>query len=274
MLTIVAGVASDTGRKRKNNEDSWLVFEPKSKRLIKTKGRLYAVADGMGGAVAGEVASRLALDELKKQYFWGIQAALPEKCLEQAVLAAHEAVWRKAFAEPEYTGMGSTLTAVVLKDEAAHIAQVGDSRAYLVRGVTIKQLTRDHTVVANLVYKGELDPAEAWNHPQRHVLTQALGSRKEITVELRSYPVGAGDILILCTDGLYNLVLEEDIRDTVTATSNCQEAAERLIKLANERGGHDNITALVLRIGRPKKSLTLNNLSFWKAKSVSFISIK
>jgi protein phosphatase len=224
----------------------------------------------MGGAVAGEVASRLALDELKKQYFWGIQAALPERCLEQAVLAAHESVCRKAFAEPEYTGMGSTLTAVVLKDEIAHIAQVGDSRAYLVQGATIRQLTRDHTVVANLVYKGDLDPAEARNHPQRHVLTQALGGRKLITVELSSHPVGAGDIFILCTDGLYNLVIEEEIRGTVTATSNCQEAAERLTKLANERGGHDNITALVLRIGRSKRLWGISNFSFWRANSSVF----
>ncbi len=252
---VQSGVASDTGQRRKNNEDSWLICEPEGELNLKTKGRLYAVADGMGGSVAGEIASRLAVRELQKYYFAEVPSQPPQEALRKAFQAAYESIRRKAMAEPELTGMGTTLTAVALRDNIAYVAHVGDSRAYLIRDKEIIQLTRDHTVTASLVEKGEITPEQAKTHPQRHVLLQALGGRKQPTVELLTVPVKPKDVFILCSDGLYNAVSDDEIKEIITSAPDIQKAAGTLVALANQRGGRDNITVVVVKKVKPANLL-------------------
>jgi protein phosphatase len=229
-MKLVAGVATDVGRVREGNEDSYLVEPP-----------LYAVADGMGGAKAGEVASQLALQTIADlQRSGGAR-------LEDEVVAANKIVYARANQEERFAGMGTTLTAALATAEAVHMAHVGDSRAYLLRAGALRQLTRDHTLVDRMVQAGEITRDEADVHPHRNVLLRALGT--EPSVEVESFDVGLleGDRLLLCSDGLTVMVTEEQIKAILEASAgDPQDAADRLVRAANRAGGVDNITAIVI----------------------------
>ncbi len=229
-MKITAGVATDIGRVRDGNEDSYLSQEP-----------LFAVADGMGGHKGGEVASQLALDTLESGFRM-------ESGLAEQIRGANAAVFERSRADTAVQGMGTTLTAVVLHDMAATFAHVGDSRAYLLRAGDLRRLTEDHTLVNRLVRSGEITEAEAEVHPHRSVLTRALGTDPGVEVDEFTVTLTDGDRLLLCSDGLTGMVTEEQIAAILGAAPDPQDAADRLVRAANRAGGVDNITVVVLDV--------------------------
>ena len=184
-MRVVVGVASDIGRVRERNEDSYLVEPP-----------LYAVADGMGGARGGDVASSLALDKMEEQFHEG------KKSLGELIRSANRVVFERSISDRKVSGMGTTLTAATVDDSGAHLGHVGDSRAYLLRAGALRQLTDDHTLVNRMVKAGEITQEEAGAHPHRNVLTRSIGTEPEVVVDEEDVPLIDGDRLLLCSDGL------------------------------------------------------------------------
>jgi protein phosphatase len=257
------------GRVRKNNEDAFLVSaldgeEPLVNGLrptspIRQTGILAAVADGMGGAATGEIASREGLSSLAVSLFghWGrfpvaraVEADLLV-ALQRATEAASSAVGRYADVERASRGMGSTLTAVVIWNGHAFLAQVGDSRAYLFREGRLVQLTEDQTLVCELINQGSLTPEQAKVHPQRSVITQALGCTDPIRVALGKATLRRGDRLLLCTDGLHGELSDERISEILGMGQPAKETLERMLQEALDKGGRDNITALLMELSDP-----------------------
>ncbi len=231
-MRITAGVVTDIGRVRQKNDDSFVVEPP-----------LYAVADGMGGARAGEVASQLALSTITEMQKAGTAS------LEDEVREANRIVFARAGEDDRYAGMGTTLTAVLASPEAIHLAHVGDSRAYLARAGTLRQLTRDHTLVDRMVQAGEITRDEAEVHPHRNVLLRALGTEPKVDVDADDIGLLEGDRVVLCSDGLTTMVAEDQILAILDATAGKpQDAADRLVRAANRAGGIDNITVIVLDV--------------------------
>ena len=233
---------SDIGCQRENNEDCFAYWEPDTDEQFERKGRLAIIADGMGGYEGGQEASRLAVETVRDVYSRAPNGD-PQAALVRALQSAHECIRNYANGHPGHYGMGTTCTALVLKGDSLHFAHVGDSRLYLARGAEISQLTRDHSYVSRLVQSGLISLKEAENHPQRHILTAALGNANELVPHIPEHPVPleTGDILILCTDGLWGQVSPGELRDVV-CTKPPAEACRELVKLARERGGPDNIT--------------------------------
>jgi protein phosphatase len=239
---------SDVGCVRENNEDSFLYWEPASTADFKRKGRLAVIADGMGGYEGGQEASRLAVGTVREVYD-AVVRDNPRSALLEAFAEAHHRIQGYASRHPELQGMGTTCTAVVILGNRLYIAHVGDSRLYLVRGGKISRLTRDHSYVGRLVESGIVRPEDAEKHPQRHILTAALGAGLEVAVESPDEPIAleGEDDLLLCTDGLWGVVKDEELMASAIHNSPA-ECCQALVKLARERGGPDNITLQVLRI--------------------------
>jgi serine/threonine protein phosphatase PrpC len=256
MATVTFAHLTDTGRVRTRNEDALGAFEPDDPELRRSRGRLFVVADGMGGHARGDVASRLAVETLRSTYYdAGRVEPLPE-ALRISVQIANEAVYRENRLTGAEPPMGTTLTALVIRDHDAFVAHVGDSRAFLVRGRQIRQLTEDHSLVAELVRGGVLNATEAEHHPSAHVILRALGLAENVAIEAQGpLPLHRGDTLVLCTDGLTRQVRPHEIRRLATSRSP-RLGCERLVSLANERGGPDNITLLLIRFG-PQSLLRL-----------------
>lgn len=239
---------SDVGCQRENNEDALSYWEAQSDDEFKRKGRLALVADGMGGYEGGQEASRLAVETIRDVYDHD-PGPDPRDALLNGFRVAHERIRQYAEAHPEFQGMGTTCTALALNDLRLYYVHVGDSRLYLVRGNSISRLTKDHSYVGRLVESGILNSEEAERHPQRHILTAALGAGGEVIADSPASPVALeiGDTLLLCTDGLWGLVHEPEILKVVEeheAAGACSE----LVKMARERGGPDNITVQILRL--------------------------
>lgn len=239
---------SDVGLQRTDNEDSYLYWEPESDHEFRRKGRLAIVADGMGGYEGGQEASRLAVETVRHLYdrdFGGD----PQAALLNAFLAAHDTIQRYAFEHPQFHGMGTTCTALAILDHQLYFAHVGDSRLYLVRGNSISRLTRDHSYVGRLVENGIVRSEDAESHPQRHILTAALGSGNELMPQTSEQPMAleTNDILILCTDGLWSLVADQDLARAARNQS-LAEACIKMVRMALERGGPDNVTVQLLRV--------------------------
>ena len=230
-MKVVAGVATDIGKVREGNEDSFLVQPP-----------LFAVADGMGGHRGGEVASQLALEVIESLAAGG-KGTLPDQVRE-----ANRRVFDRSLKDRNVTGMGTTLTAALIGRGSATLAHVGDSRAYLLRAGAFRRLTEDHTLVARMIKTGEITASEAEVHPHRNVLTRALGTEPDVGVDEMNVPLMDADLIVLCSDGLTAMVTEQQMQAILEATDSPQDAADRLIKAANRAGGIDNITVLVLRI--------------------------
>lgn len=238
MIRFATAATTDVGQVRAANEDGY--FEGDS---------VFAVADGMGGHVAGEVASSTALEPiaaLDGRVF--PDAATAAASLRSAVLEANQAVARKAAGDPSYRGMGTTLTAAMVEGRRLHVAHVGDSRAYLLRGRTFSQLTEDHTLVQRLVEEGQLSHEEAEHHPQRSVVTRAVGVNRELEVDTLTLELAPGDQILVCSDGLTGVVSDTDIAHRLLADQPPAEAVEELVRLANDSGGPDNITVVLLRV--------------------------
>jgi PPM family protein phosphatase len=225
---------TDTGRQRRANEDSHLARAP-----------LFVVADGMGGAQAGEVASRIAVESFEG----GLQATSePEAALAQLTREANARIHELSHSHAEQAGMGTTLTAVYVGEREVSIAHVGDSRAYRLRAGELLRLTEDHSLVDELLRQGRLTPEEALEHPQRSVITRALGPEGFVEVDTRSYSAQDGDVYLLCSDGLTTMVPEPRLAELLLAHESLRDAGEALIAAANEAGGRDNITVLLLRV--------------------------
>lgn len=232
-MTVRAVVAAgtDIGHVREGNEDSFLAEEP-----------LFAVADGMGGHRGGEVASSLALETIERMF------ALGEGELVEQVREANRAVFERSTLDRAVAGMGTTLTAALLEGDHIRLAHVGDSRAYLVRDGRLRLLTEDHTLVHRMVLEGELTEAEAEVHPHRSILTRALGVDPDVEVDEITLEVRAGDRLLLCSDGLTGMLPEPRVEEILGAEVEPQRAVDRLIREANDAGGVDNITAIVIAL--------------------------
>jgi len=227
-------VGTDTGRQRRANEDSLLARSP-----------LFVVADGMGGAQAGEVASRLAVESFQDGLDDPTDA---EGSLARYVRAANFSIHERSQANAEHAGMGTTLTAVYVGTEEVAIAHVGDSRAYCLREGELLRLTDDHSLVDELMRQGKLTPEEAVEHPQRSVITRALGPEPEVEIDTCSYRARDGDVYLLCSDGLTTMVPDMHLAEILLAHPRLRHAGEALIAAANEAGGRDNITVVLLRV--------------------------
>jgi serine/threonine protein phosphatase PrpC len=239
---------SDVGCQRDNNEDSYLYWEPVADDEFQQKGRLAVIADGMGGYEGGLEASRLAVETIREVYEKVVQDD-PRAALFEAFAEAHRRIQSYAMRHPELHGMGTTCTALVVRGRQLYFAHVGDSRLYLVRGAQISRLTRDHSYVGRLVESGIVRAEDAEKHPQRHILTAALGAGTEVAVDGDEHGMALqdGDHLLLCTDGLWGVVTEEEL-ETEAGKNAPADCCAALVKLALERGGPDNITVQVLRV--------------------------
>ena len=231
---------TDTGLVRDHNEDYFSCMNLRESTL-------FVVADGMGGHDAGEVASRLAVETACKEVQDGAQGEYdPQKLLEKAVQRANTEVIREG--ESKGSNMGTTLTLALMRQDRAYIASVGDSRTYWIENGSIRQITEDHSLVAKLVTAGKLTREEARNHPKSNLLYRTIGSDENVTVDTFQVDLKRGGSLLLCTDGLWGEVSDEDIHSVCAWERNLKAACSRLIQLANENGGRDNITAIVVRV--------------------------
>jgi len=244
----VAGL-SDVGCQRHDNQDRFSYWEPGSDQSFRHKGRLAIVADGMGGQEGGQDASRIAVETIEKAYAETADGD-PRGLLHSAFQNAHQRIKQYAGEHPWLAGMGTTATAIALVGHDLYYSHVGDSRLYLARQGSLSRITRDQSYVGRLVEQGIISPEEAGSHPQRNVLTAALGAGAEIVPESSEMPITleAGDVLVLCTDGLWGLVKEDEILQMVSSNSP-EQACRKLVDLAKERGGPDNITLQIVRIG-------------------------
>src|SRR5713226_1010549 len=233
-ISAYAG-ASDTGRKRRHNEDSYVVAPP-----------LFAVADGMGGAQAGEIASKLAAAALEDTDPGTLSG---EERVTSLIQEANRRVYERSNADPNASGMGTTITVALVEDAGVTIGHVGDSRAYRYREGSIEQITEDHSLVNELMKSGKLSPEEAEAHPQRSVITRALGTDPDVDADTFTIEAKAGDVFLLCSDGLTDMVGEHEILELVERNRDDIDAAlKSLVKAANRSGGEDNITVVAFEI--------------------------
>ena len=239
---------TDIGCQREENEDSFAYWEPESDDQFRRLGRLAVVADGMGGYEGGQQASSIAVKTVCEVYE-SAEDGNPQAALLHGLHTAHARIQEYSRQHPGFFGMGTTCTAVSLKEDQLYFAHVGDSRLYLIRENTISRLTHDHSYVSRLVESGVIRAEEAEHHPQRNILTAALGVGSELTTDSPAAPLNlqAGDVLLLCTDGLWGLVSDQELHDAIVSKTPA-EACVQLVKLARQRGGPDNITLQVLRI--------------------------
>jgi PPM family protein phosphatase len=227
--------STDAGRKRRRNEDSFVIDPP-----------LFAVADGMGGAQAGEVASRLAAAAFRE--FHEADDLAPEERVTTIIQEANRRIYERARTDAQASGMGTTITAALVAKEGVAVGHVGDSRAYRLRQGRLEQLTEDHSLVADLVRSGRLSPDEADAHPQRSVITRALGTDPEVDVDSFTAEAEAGDVFLLCSDGLTTMVDEDQIAETIARSNSLEQATKALVRTANRAGGEDNITVVLFRL--------------------------
>lgn len=225
---------TDVGRQRHTNEDSFYEDPP-----------VFAVADGMGGAQAGEVASAMAIDEFATARDG---EASPEEQLRTIGVTANRKIWEMAQADSRHQGMGTTMTAVIVGERDVAVGHVGDSRLYRWRNGTLERLTHDHSLVEEFVRQGRLTPEQAEKHPQRSVITRALGPESDVEVETFSVPAKDGDVYLLCSDGLSGMVPDGAMKDILDLDEPLSVRAKELIDAANENGGRDNITAVLFRV--------------------------
>src|SRR6266480_2041475 len=247
-LIVQAVMKTDVGLVRSENQDFGTYTTPAEERESHPGGRLLVVADGMGGHRGGATASRIAGETVKAQYL-GSEEHDIAAALRDALARANARIFTEAQANPDLRGMGTTTSALVVRNNNAWFAHVGDSRIYLIRDGAIKQLTEDHSLVASMVREGLLTSTEAENHPRRNVLQRSMGVGEEVEIDVRGpFDLQVGDVFILCSDGLHGVVKEEEIKEH--ASLPLDEAADRYVKLALERGAPDNVTVLVARIVR------------------------
>lgn len=242
------GAFSDKGKKREINEDCFFISDFNNK----SDGEFCIIADGMGGHNSGEVASRTAVDTVKlyieENYKTGMTSEEIVELLTKSMTLANNVIYKKAISEEKHSGMGTTAILCVLGSERLHIAHVGDSRAYIVRDNIMQQITIDHSVVEELVVNGTITREQATNHPQKNIITRALGSEEDTQIDIYIQKYKKDDIIFICTDGLTNMLSDVEILSKLKNSDSLQNAIEELVQTANDRGGPDNITAVAIRL--------------------------
>jgi serine/threonine protein phosphatase PrpC len=240
-LHIRYGSQSDQGKVRNSNEDSY---------AANLKNKLFLVADGMGGHAAGEIASQIAAATVEEVVASASRSAMPaDQVLITAAQEANSRIYQIQRMKPEFAGMGSTLTALTIMDEKYFVAHVGDSRAYLLRDGVLEQVTRDHSLVWHLYETGMLRKEELSSHPQKNLITRSIGPHPQVEIDMEQGEAHVGDVFLLCSDGLTDVVTDERLRKFLAdAKKSPQEIGETLVVEANERGGPDNITVVVVRL--------------------------
>lgn len=248
----VAGL-SDRGMKREHNEDAWATPpENLTSDQVAAKGRLYLVADGVGGHLAGDVASRMAVEIIQQRYYADPSPDVGAS-LTAAIQAASQQIDHESAARLERRGMSTTVTAVVLRGNELTVANVGDSRTYLIRKGQAQQVTSDHTWVEEQVRVGLITREEAARHPQRNIITRSLGGSQKLEVDIFREHIEPEDSILLCSDGLSNMVTSEEIGAVVNQGLKAEVAVKELIELAKQRGAPDNVTAVLLNAVRPTR---------------------
>lgn len=232
---------TNIGRRRKLNQD----YVYTSERPVGAMPNLFIVADGMGGHNAGDYASKLAVNTIVERIGNSTEKQ-PEKALAQAIADANTAVRESAEKAPELEGMGTTVVAAVCVGDELFVANVGDSRLYVVSGHEIRQITRDHSWVEEMVRSGGLGREEARNHPDKNIITRAVGAEDQVKTDFFSVKLREGDLILMCTDGLTNMLEDEEIRMILDGARDIVEKAEELVRKANENGGKDNISVILI----------------------------
>lgn len=243
----IAGL-TDVGCERENNEDSYGYWESDDDTVFARLGRLAIVADGMGGHEGGQIASRIAVESIQESYE-NATAADPQQALVAALTEAHRRIQVRAREDVYLLGMGTTCTAFAIVGRNLHYVHVGDSRLYLLRNGKLKVLSRDHSLVARLIETGIIREEEAENHPQKHVLTAALGVADQIEPDIPAQPLllENSDVVLICTDGLWGQLTEKELRE-ILISQEPSEACQSLVRLAKEHGGPDNLTLQIARV--------------------------
>ena len=246
---IVASIQTDKGCVREANEDSGRYIKPNDTALLAAKGMLFVVADGMGGHASGEVASGMAVELVSRLYYQD-QESPTEAALKRAVEEANRLIYAASLKDEKLGGMGTTCTALVLQQGHAYSAHVGDSRLYMQRGGQLYLMSEDHSAVMEMVKHGIISADEARHHADKNVILRALGTSPEVEADVweKPLPIQVGDQFLLCSDGLYDLVEDEEIGHMLTAAADPHAACEQLIELAKQRGGHDNITVAIINL--------------------------
>ena len=241
---IDAAGKSDIGKVRTTNQDAYHIGK------ISTDMAWSVVCDGMGGANGGNVASLVAVGAISANMDRNYNPEKPDSSIHNlittAVINANALVYQKSKQSPDLAGMGTTVVLTVMKNDMAYIAHAGDSRAYHITNTQIRQITKDHTMVQYLIETGELTPEQAKEHPKKHLITRAVGVEENISVDYNETELKKGDRVLICSDGLSNLVNEVEIQNIVNKNNSPADAIDQLIELANERGGNDNITVVIM----------------------------
>jgi protein phosphatase len=248
MREIVAAAGTSVGMKRDHNEDLYLVQAPADDALADEKGWLLIVVDGMGGHASGEVAARLVVDNLASTYLAAGDAD-PAEALVRGLVTANAAVRERAATDEATAGMGATCVAAALRGDQLITAHVGDCRAYLRRGGQLQRLTSDHSFVAQLVRDHVINEEEAMNHPRRNLVTRAVGKLDEVEPEIGRFTIEAGDLILLCSDGLCGVVPDEQLALLLGFHQDLEKTVLHLIDAANAAGGPDNVTVVVAQVG-------------------------
>lgn len=251
-MRLIAHGKTDKGLVRKENEDAFCIEKDLG---------LLAIADGMGGHASGEVASKMAIEILRESFKKGGEP-LPER-LSSGVKLANRAIYEAAQSQSQLNGMGTTLTALQLEGNRLSIAHVGDSRAYLIRGGVIEQMTDDHTIVSEQVARGMITREDAARSDMRNILSKALGIAPEVDVDIEGLTVSEGDQLVLCSDGLSELISDDEILSEVQSSKRPEIVCDELVDLAIQRGGEDNITVIVAHLHRENLLYHLLRILGW-----------
>lgn len=261
---VKAVVLSDMGNIRTNNEDIGMFYRIADEDITREKGYLLIVADGMGGHKAGEVASKMATEIISQEYFKQSGNGGIEKNLLKAFSLANKRIYDLASSQKAFHGMGTTCSAFVITGDNVYYAHVGDSRGYFLKNNIIVRITEDHTYVQELVNKGEITTKEADVHPKRNILTNAMGTKPDLRIDTGkcNYMFEKNDRLMLCSDGLYDYLNENELAEILNSKS-LQEAAEQMIAEAKKRGGHDNITVVLSeKTEAPKETIAKETKDF------------
>lgn len=256
-VTVTLAGISDVGLVRKNNEDAFTIADPDTSEVydytqpivqeLASQRLLLVVSDGMGGAEGGEIASALTVETIKDEFPKLSKRLSPQSRLEAAVEEANSAVWERANQDPELEGMGATVTVAFVENGVAYVAEVGDSRCYIIRGGRIKQITKDQTMVQLMIDSGALTPEMAERSPMRNMLLQAIGGSEYLQIAVSSLKLCSGDILLMCTDGLHGKVKAEEMKNVIRNSASLEDAAKVLVQFAKQRGGEDNITVVLAK---------------------------
>ncbi|MEI6308377.1 MAG: Stp1/IreP family PP2C-type Ser/Thr phosphatase [bacterium] len=248
-MTLRYASRTDVGRVRKNNEDAVLDPQrfPAEAEGLAHHGWLFIVADGMGGALGGEVASNLAIETIHRLFYQAPADMSQQEVLRRAILTANQVVYERSELDPDLSGMGTTVTAVSIQDIHAHVAQVGDRRCYLYRQGHLQQITRDHSYVQEMLERGYLTPEEASDHPYKNRITRVVGTESTVEVDLFDLELLPADILLLCSDGLTGELSDPEMEDILTSAATPTEVVDRMLGAALAKEGRDNISVIVIQ---------------------------